>query len=1010
MKTEAPVPADARQMHLLADLCPDLLCIMQPDGRLDYVNQAFLDTLGYDGSDIPSLSLLSLAHVDCRESMQTALEQARDGDGISTPAFRCRCRDGSFRQLEWLALDGDGSGRLYGVARDITVQQSGLERKASRHKGAMNQAEELRFVVENAIDAVYCTDKEANILYVNESACRVLGYSYEELTALSIFDIDWDYPRERWLLDWEQARKGRRETFETVHRRKDGSAVPVEINLRVMEFQGSEMAASFVRDISERKQVMEALYQSEARFRGLFEGSAVGMVVLSPDNRVVMCNPSFCRILGYTLEELTGRGSMSFTHPDDVGIQAELTRQLISGELGHYNIEKRYLTRDGRTVWGNTTVSIIRDETDNVQHFIAQVQDITGARQAARQTEELRFTIDNAVDSVFLYNKKGEIYYVNESACRRLGYGFDELTSMTIFDLDPDFSREVWPAGWEWGKRGELQIFETTHTRKDGSRFPVEITFRVTEFEGTEYAAAFARDISERKEVERHLLFLQYALDNAGDSVLMMNREGDILYANDTASRNEGYSKEELSAMKIHDLDPRLRTGELDWDQVWQGISDGAAHTFEVLHERSDGSTYPIEITTRMTEFAGEAFACSFERDISARKQAEQALKDSEAALQLALLRLTYLVENSPLAVIELDQAMQIRRWTSRAEAMFGWSADEMIGQTFTSSHIVFKDDIATAESRIEQVRNNELSSYVDQYRNCTKNGDVINCEWYVSTLRGNDNEILSVLALVHDITKQIRAQEKLQTYQEHLEELVSSRTEELEAAQEELIRKERLAVLGQLTGVVSHELRNPLASIRTSFYLVSKNLNGDPAMQQRALERIERNIERCDSIIDELLDYTHVRPLEFIPLDFDAWLAAAIAEYPIPDGIAVESRLVAGAQVAIEPERLRRCLINLFSNACEAMLGQPEDKPGCLRIETDVAAAGVEVIVEDNGPGIPDELLQKIFEPLFSTKGFGVGLGLAIVEQIVKQHHGTIQFSSRVGKGTRVSLWLPVS
>jgi len=232
----------------------------------------------------------------------------------------------------------------------------------------------------------------------------------------------------------------------------------------------------------------------------------------------------------------------------------------------------------------------------------------------------------------------------------------------------------------------------------------------------------------------------------------------------------------------------------------------------------------------------------------------------------------------------------------------------------------------------------------------------------------------------------------------------------DLKATQAELLRQERLATLGQLTATVSHEIRNPLGTIRASAFTVDRKTRDKDLGVERALDRIQRNITRCDNIIAELLDYTRLHNLEFKTLHFDEWLHHLLDEQTIPEVITLVRQLSAGVEVSLDPERFQRVIINLVDNAYQAMLEYDTiDNLQILSIKSDVIDRQLRLSIADTGSGIPPDVMPHIFEPLYSTKGFGVGLGLPIVKEIIKQHAGKIEITSETGQGTEVTLWLPL-
>jgi len=224
-----------------------------------------------------------------------------------------------------------------------------------------------------------------------------------------------------------------------------------------------------------------------------------------------------------------------------------------------------------------------------------------------------------------------------------------------------------------------------------------------------------------------------------------------------------------------------------------------------------------------------------------------------------------------------------------------------------------------------------------------------------------------------------------------------------------EILKNERLSALGQLTATVAHELRNPLSAIRNSLHAL-RELTADAGLPlERAMARIERGIGRCEGIIADLLEYARQRALVRNEVALDAWLADVLDEQRLPAGIKLERRLGAGAtMVAIDADRFRRVVINLVENAAQALVSEgaqcPEKR---IRVETS-AAEMAEIVVEDTGPGIPPEIMPRIFEPLFSTKSFGTGLGLPTAKQIVEQHNGTLALDNGSERGAAARIRLP--
>lgn len=234
---------------------------------------------------------------------------------------------------------------------------------------------------------------------------------------------------------------------------------------------------------------------------------------------------------------------------------------------------------------------------------------------------------------------------------------------------------------------------------------------------------------------------------------------------------------------------------------------------------------------------------------------------------------------------------------------------------------------------------------------------------------------------------------------------------------QDELSKSSKLSELGRLTATIAHDIRNPLGSIRTSSFILTRQLKDGPEAALKPLERIKKGVDRCDVIINELLDYARSKTLQLETVSFDSWLLQTINEHK---GDAIQAALVecnlglADTEVDFDPSRMDRAFVNLMSNAVEAMVGKegsllenPTQNPKIV-ITTRQTDRGIEVSVTDNGPGISDEDMEKVFTPLFTTKSFGVGLGLSAVQKIFEEHGGGLEVTSTPGNGATFTGWFP--
>lgn len=226
--------------------------------------------------------------------------------------------------------------------------------------------------------------------------------------------------------------------------------------------------------------------------------------------------------------------------------------------------------------------------------------------------------------------------------------------------------------------------------------------------------------------------------------------------------------------------------------------------------------------------------------------------------------------------------------------------------------------------------------------------------------------------------------------------------------------QQDRLSALGQTVAQVAHDLRTPLATLGTSMALLRSRVDMDSPRVRSIIERVERTLWRCDGIIEDLLDFTRDGELSYVDTDVDAWLAQLVEDAPINFPIVVERRLTLdGLHARIDRARMARAITNVLMNACEALYACERGRKGkrChLTLATHVDREHVVIDVEDDGPGIADEIQAQITRSLFTTKPLGVGLGLAIADDALQRHGGGLSISSEPRHGTLVSLWFPVN
>ena len=249
------------------------------------------------------------------------------------------------------------------------------------------------------------------------------------------------------------------------------------------------------------------------------------------------------------------------------------------------------------------------------------------------------------------------------------------------------------------------------------------------------------------------------------------------------------------------------------------------------------------------------------------------------------------------------------------------------------------------------------------------------------------------------------RAEEALREYSERLGEMVEERTKELRDAQEQLVRREKLAVLGQMAGSVSHELRNPLGAISNAVYYLKMVLPDADETVKEHLEMIAEEVRGSDRIISDLLDFSRTRTPDREQIAVSELVAEVLEKRPPPEEVKVTTQIASDLPpVYVDRHQIGQVLGNLVTNAYQAM-----KEGGALTISAQVEKDRVTLSITDTGCGISKENMAKLFEPLYTTKAKGLGLGLTVVKTLVEANGGSIEVESGVGEGSAFTVWLPL-
>ncbi len=510
------------------------------------------------------------------------------------------------------------------------------------------------------------------------------------------------------------------------------------------------------------------------------------------------------------------------------------------------------------------------------------------------------------------------------------------------------------------------------------------------------------RHAVERKQVEEEIRRARddyLAITNlTGDIIVHLDKEGRCTFLNDGACEFWGKPREKLLGIQfadyVHPDDAKKTAAAIQHVIKTKEILRGWLNRQETP---KGWRTVEWNVSPILDEAGNYAGIQATGRDITERKRAEEARQESEEKYRTIL-------EDIEEGYFEVNIAGNFTFFNDPMCEINGYSRDEMMGMN--NRQYMDKKNAKKLYQAFNRVYTTGKPSKEFGWEITRKDGAKRFIEASVSLKRNSEGEPIGFRGIIRDITERKRAEEELRKHREHLEELVEERTKELQDAQERLVRSEKLAVIGQLAGGVSHELRNPLGAIKNASYFLNMAIEQPEQEVKETLEILEKEVATSERIISSLLEFARPKPATLQNVHINEVIEESLCRVTVPENVKVVMHLDETLPIILaDPGQLGRVFINIILNAIQAM---PEG--GQLVIKSEVPGPKwVDVSFTDTGVGILEKNMRKLFEPLFTTKAKGIGLGLAICRTMVEEHGGTIELHSIEGKGSIFTISLPV-
>src|SRR6202790_4263808 len=620
------------------------------------------------------------------------------------------------RQTKTVLILGTVMGLLIAAAAGWSVQRDSIERGLAE-EALRGQEEKYRLLIDGVQDyAIFTLDPRGMVASWNAGAERIKGYKADEIIGQNFSrfylqsDIDQGKPEEELQI---AAASGRSE-IEHWRVRKDGSRFWASVVITAArESSGRLLGFSEIsRDISERK-------EAEAKYRGLLEAAPDAMVVVNQGGEIVLLNVQAEKQFGYSRDELLGQKVKNII-PEGFAerLVADGTRtaeDALAQQIGT-GIELSGQRKDGSAF----PIEIMLSPLESAEGILvtAGIRDISVRKEAEKHLAQMegryRGLLEAAPDAMVVVNQRGAIVLLNVQAEKQFGYHRDELVGQKVKNIIPEgFAERLIADGLRSAAEALAQQIgtgiELTGQRKDGSEFPIEIMLSPLESAEGILVTAAIRDISVRKEAEKHLAQMEGRyrglLEAAPDAMVLVNQGGEIVLLNLQAEKQFGYRRDELVGQKVTNIIPKgfaerlladgLRSAE---DALAQQIGTG----IELTGRRKDGSGFPIELMLSPLASSEGILVTAAIRNISVRKEAERHLAQMEGQYR-------GLLEAAPDAMVVVNQGGEIVLLNVQAEKQFGYRRDELIGQKVTSiipegfAERLIADDLRSAEDALAQ-------------------------------------------------------------------------------------------------------------------------------------------------------------------------------------------------------------------------------------------------------------------------------------------------------------------
>ena len=767
---------------------------------------------------------------------------------------------------------------------------------------------------------------------------------------------------------------------------------------------------------------------SENNFIALLNFIVDPAVIVDEKGRILLVNNAFEDSTGLSAKEVIGKVflELSILPAESKAIMLEnlemrmqglpvqpyeITFANKNGELTYTEIKAKKISYAGQpadlVIFRDITrrkknLAKLEEYSEKMEALVNEkVKEVKESAQKLSVSEEkYRKQFEEALDAIFIADcETGILVDCNRAASELVGREKSEMIGKNQRILHPprESEGEFSKTFKQHSKEKEGQILEAQVITKRGEIKDVAIKANIFEFQGKKMLQGIFRDITEQKKAEMALRLSEEKykelINGMNDTAWVIDLDAKFIDVNNAAVKVLGYSREELLSRGPSDIDGSLSSEEIS--KLVKNMPADQIQVFETSHTTKDGKKIPVEISSSLVTYQGKKAVLSIARNITERKKMEAEIKQKLDMLEA-------LTENLGVGFTIISKDYHVL-WSNRfiKNTVGNVEGKLCYASLNTLDHIC-------PDCGVRKVFEEGVAKDAHEYYYIGIHGKPYYVELIATPLKDKDGNVTAALEFVVDIAEKKRMQSELTEYSQRLEKIVDERTEQLEQTQTKLLETEKLAAIGELAGIIGHDLRNPLTGIKgAAYYLETKCAAEIGDTGKKMLQTINKAIMHSNKIINDLLEYSCTLNLELTETTPKSLLKHTLSIIEVPERIQIIDATEDKPKIKTDIEKMRRVFTSVIANAMDAMPGD-----GTLAITSKTAKDKVKIIFKDTGIGMTEETLSKLKLgfPLFTTKAKGMGFGLPICKRIVEAHGGKISLKSSLGKGTTVTVTIPVN